>query len=419
VPTLITIFILYFSAAKETSYYSAQETCEKDSAAIREFEDESLHLTAKIRQVEVSRASYSVELSSIDNNPELVRDWAIIENKQEELDRIVMEKNAEIAHLKSAYSKKKDAFSHNATTAINAKAEEIENLSKELRKECEKALSYEETMNQNERIKNLRHVALTESRAFAGRLSRTIGSNGKGRGQECALERNIISLDTLRKRFKEGAEKGFPTEKDPLSRLFDRNAKIMLSRVVFMILRYLKNIGWDRSNYYSGDRIIAGYMDMNITFGPGKTGRRRERSDEVNLRLQKTIFGDCLPAVGQEMVKGFAAEEEQIAKFNAEEEGKKKRELAALPTSTQKRSFREICARTDDLVERANKFCSRVQSAKKRSRTAGTEYALEEYNSPGIRNIPYVYTTPNNLQKNPRHDDQDAHDGIGISPLTD
>ncbi len=29
-------------------------------------------------------------------------------------------------------------------------------------------------------------------------------------------------------------------------------------------------------------------------------------------------------SVGQEMVKGFAAEEEQIAKFNAEEEGNKK-----------------------------------------------------------------------------------------------
>ena len=417
-PTLITIFIFYFSAAKETAYYSAQETCEKDSAAIREFEDESFQLKAEIRRAEESRVSYSVELSHIENHPELLRDWAIIENEEEELDRIVMKKKAEIAHLKSAFAKKKDGFSHNITTALNSKVEEIGKLSEELRKECEKALSYGETIDQNERIKNQRHVALTEARTFAGRLSRTIGSNGKGRGQECALERNMMSLDTLRKRFKEGADKGFPNEKDPLSRLFDRNAKIMLARVVFMILRYLKNIGWDRSNSYSGDRIIATYMHINITFGPGKTERRRERSDEVNLRIQKTIFGDCLPAIGQEMVKGFAAEEEQIAKFNAEEEGKKKKELAALPSSTQKRSLIEICSLTDNLMEQANKFCSRVQSAKKRKRT-GTEYALEEYNSPGGMNLPYVYTTPKKLQKNPRYDDQDAHDGYGISPLTD
>ena len=186
VPTLITIFIFYFSAAKETAYYSAQETCEKDSAAIREFEDESFQLKAEIRRAEESRVSYSVELSHIENHPELLRDWAIIENEEEELDRIVMKKRAEIAHLKSAFAKKKDGFSHSITTALNSKAEEIDNLSKELRKECEKALSYEETMDQNERIKNQRHVALTEARTFAGRLSRTIWNWLRARSEVCS-----------------------------------------------------------------------------------------------------------------------------------------------------------------------------------------------------------------------------------------
>ena len=143
----------------------------------------------------------------------------------------------------------------------------IKKVSEELRKEYEKALSYKETMLDNEIIKNKRHAVLTKTRTFAGRSSRTIGSNGKGRGQECALERKTISLDTLRNRFKEGADKGFPNENDPLSRLFDRNAMIMIQRVMFMILRYLKNIGWDESSSYSGDRIIAGLMDISITVG--------------------------------------------------------------------------------------------------------------------------------------------------------
>ena len=57
-----------------------------------------------------------IKLISIDKHLELVRDWAVIENKEEELDRITRARNAEFDHCK-----KKDRFSQDTTTALKRK----------------------------------------------------------------------------------------------------------------------------------------------------------------------------------------------------------------------------------------------------------------------------------------------------------
>jgi len=63
----------------------------------------------------------------------------------------------------------------------------------------------------------------------------------------------------------------------------------------------------------------------------------------------------------------------QAAKVKAEKQANDQKRLAALPTSTKKRTLREINPLAGNLLVRANNFCD---SATKRSRTEEVDTAI-------------------------------------------
>lgn len=71
----------------------------------------------------------------------------------------------------------------------------------------------------------------------------------------------------------------------------------------------------------------------------GGSKRIHESVQQMNLRLQLTIFGDeRLPTTGHNMRKRMTQDAAQAAKVKAEEQANDQKKLAAAPTSTRKRN---------------------------------------------------------------------------------
>ena len=109
----------------------------------------------------------------------------------------------------------------------------------------------------------------------------------------------------------EGVEEGLPDEADALSRLFEKDSKLMIIPNMKKLFRFLKNIGLDRSPSFSGPKIKIN----RISSTRNDSGRIIESFFRMNLRLQQTICNDeSLPAINPTMKNELAAEEAEAAK---------------------------------------------------------------------------------------------------------
>ena len=90
-----------------------------------------------------------------------------------------------------------------------------------------------------------------------------IGCGGNEHDSLCALEDpDLLTLDTVRNLFMKGVEEGLPDEDDALSRLFERDSKLMNYFKMKMMFRFFKNIGLDRSPSFSGPEIKIDRMNQ-------------------------------------------------------------------------------------------------------------------------------------------------------------
>ena len=84
----------------------------------------------------------------------------------------------------------------------------------------------------------------------------------------------------------EGVEERLPDEADALSRLFEKDSKLMIIPNMKKLFRFLKYIGLDRSPSFSGPKIKINRISSTRNDG----GRIIESFLRMNLRLQQTTF---------------------------------------------------------------------------------------------------------------------------------
>jgi len=258
-------------------------------------------------------------------------------------------------------------------------------------------LAQEETLQANLDVCNERRKELESAQKFAWGFIKSIGCGGN-EYDACALDNsNVLSLDTLREEFNEGVEKGLPEEEDTLSRLFDEDTGLMTHLNMKKLFRFFQNVSWDRSPSFSAGKKIRVDRSRSTVHNDegGMSQRICESVQQMNLRLQLTIFGDeYLPAIGQKMKNRMTLEAAQADKLKDEENANNQKRLAALPTSTKKRSLKEINPLAGNLLVQANKFWGVHSSARKRTKTEEVDTGIA-YSSPrGEKIEKCVYKTP-------------------------
>lgn len=324
-----------FVKSKESAYNSSAKSCERDKVTLTEYDDEKVKLEANIDELEDERSAIASKLATIDSLPELANDRASIEEKNHQVCLL----QEEIEGDKRAYAEKKKNLSRKNDKEIENIEEEIGRQSHELIKECKHVLAQEETLQANLDVCNERLEELDRSCRFAWGFTRSIGCGGNELGHTCALDNpDLLSQDTLRDSFYEGVEKGLPEELDPLSRLFDEGSGLMTHMIM---KRFFLNIGWDRSPSFPAEKRIRVDKIRSTVYNDKGGGSKRihESVQQMNLRLQLTIFGDeRLPTTGHNMRKRMTQDAAQAAKVKAEEQANDQKKLAAAPTSTRKRN---------------------------------------------------------------------------------
>jgi len=271
---------------------------------------------------------------------------------------------------------------------------EIGRQSNELIKECKQVLAQEETLQANLDVCNERRKV---RRSLHGDSSNQLAAEAINY-DACALDNsNVLSLDTLREEFNEGVEKG-PEEEDALSRLFDEDSGLMTHLNMKKLFRFFQNVGWDRSpSFPAGKKIRVDRIRSTVHNDEGRMSQHIcESVQQMNLRLQLTIFGDeYLPAIGQNMKNRMTLEAAHADKLKEEENTNNHKRLAALPTSTKKRSLKEINPLAGNLLVQANTFCGvHSSAARKRTKTEEVDTGIA-YSSPGGEKIEKcVYKTP-------------------------
>ena len=141
-------------------------------------------------------------------------------------------------------------------------------------------------MKANEERRKNSLAALETAHDFVCGFS-VIGCGGNELDSTCALEdSNLLTLDAFRNLFIQGVEEGLPDEEDDVSRLFEKDAKLMTIGNMKIMFCFLKNMCWDRSPSFSGPKIQINRIRSTLP----NQDCVAETSLQMNLRLQQTIL---------------------------------------------------------------------------------------------------------------------------------